>query len=330
MSKEKMTAEQIKKVQDHMKTILKMSSNDREVFIAQTIGDVYDIELPIPEVISAISDIGRAGNRPEDNHVYYLMPEGINKEVFTLDSNCNVIQKKVTPNSRQELDINELVSNDYWICLSDFLSGDHNALQFAADSIDEALNRKEIRSVLDLLSAGAASTGNEFTLDTGKDALDYPKVVEMVRSVAKYGRNLVLITGSDVTTDVMLMDFTANTFRPYGLDNLNIKHIPIEELKVDTDASGQVAVLAANVAYLVAVSDAKQNKPLFFARRKLAPLADMSDSQVLEAKERVIIDTGNMKNVAGVNKYARGKAGYEQFGAVLINKYVVAKFTRTA
>jgi hypothetical protein len=261
--------------------------------------------------------------------VYYLVPVNVDKEVFTLDSNCNVTQEKVTPNSRQELTISPLVSNDYWICLKDFLSGDHNALQLFADSIDEALNRKEISLVLALLDAGAVDTGNEYTLDTGKDALDFPKVVEMARSIAKYGKNLVFITGSNVTTDVMLMDYDANTFRPYGLEALNIKHIPIEDLTVDTDASGQVAVLDPDVAYLVAVSDSKANKPMVVSRRKIEPIADMAGTSMTR-KERVIFDTGNIKNIGSSVKYARGKAGYEEFGAVLINKYVVAKFTRVA
>src|SRR6185295_12754347 len=202
------------------------------------------------------------------------------------------------------------------------------ALRFYADSISEAMDRYEIKNVLALLDAGAEGNSNTFTLDSGKDALDYPKIVEMVRSLAKYGNNFVLITGSDVTTDIMLMDFNANTFRPYGLENLKIKHIAIEDLTVDTNASGQDEVIDSDVAYLVAVSDSKGNRPMLVARRSLSLANDMADTS-MAPKDRIIIDTGNMKNVGAVVKFARGKAGYEEFGAVLINSKTVAKFTRS-
>jgi len=327
MSKEKLTAEQKQKISAHMKSVLNMSSDAREVFIAMTIGDVYDVELPIPEVIEAISRTVRAGNRPEDNHVYYLVPSTIDKKVYTLTSNCNVTQVQVTPNTRTELTFTDLVSPDFWVCLSDFLKGDHDALQFYADSINEAMNRQEIYAVFQLLEAGVTDTSNAFTPDSGDDSLTYPKLVAMIRSLAKYGSSFVLITGANVTTDVMLMDFNANTFRQYGLENLRIKQYPIEDLTVDVNGSGQTDVIDPDVAYLVAVSDSKGNKPVVFARRKLAPLADMADTTII-AKERAIIDTGNMKNIGSTVKFARGKAGYEEYGAVLINKYTIAKFTK--
>jgi hypothetical protein len=325
--KEKLTAEQIKKVQDHMKTILSMSGSDREQFIAMTIGDVYDEELGIPEVIDSIARFARAGNRPEDNHVYYLTPDSIDKKVFILDSNCNVTQAKVTPNTRTELTFAEVTTNDYWVCLKDFLAGDHDALQFYADSISEAMDRYEVKKVLELLDAAATAESKVFALDSGKETFDFPKLVEMARSIAKYGRNLVLISGGNITTDIMLMDYNANTFRAYGLESLNVKHIPVEDLTVDVDASGQASVIDPDVAYLVAVSDSKNNKPLLFARRQLGIALDMADTQSAP-KDRIVIDTGNMKNVGGVNKYARGKAGYGQIGAVMINSKVVAKFSK--
>lgn len=326
--KTKLTAEEQKKVSEHMKSIYKMSGSDRELFIAMTIGDVYDEELPVVPVIEAIATMARAGNRPEDNHVYYLTPDSIDKKVFTLSSNCNVTQAQVTPNSRAELTLVPIVTNDYWICLTDFLKGDHDALAFYAESIGEALDRYEVKNVLALLDAGAVAESNTYTLDSGKDALDYPKVVEMIRSLAKYGSKFVFITGSNVTTDVMLMDFNANTFRQYGLTNLNITHIPVEDWTVDTNGSGQDAIIDADVAYLVAVADSRGRKPILVARRSLSLAADMADTTVV-AKDRIIIDTGNMKNVGSTVTFARGKAGYQEFGAVLLNSKTVAKFTRS-
>lgn len=323
----KFTAEEIQAVQKHMQSIMGMSGGDRETFIAQTIGDVYDYEIPIPKVLEAIVDFKRAGNRPEDNHVYYMTPQDVNKAVFTLTSNCNVTQLQVTPNTRTELSLVPIVTNDYWVCLSDFLSGDHNALEVYADSIAEALDRYEIKNVLALVDAGAVAQSQTFTLDSGKTKLDYLKIVDMVRALAKYGSSFVFITGANVTTDIMTMDFTANTFRQYGLENLKITHIPVEALTVDTNASGQDTVIDADVAYLVAISDAKKNRSIVVARRDVSLAAGMSDTTIT-AKDRLVIDTGNMKNIGSTVKYAKGKAGYEEFGAVLRNAKTVAKFTR--
>ncbi len=325
--KVRLTAEEIKKISDHMKSVMKMSSDAREVFIAMTIGEVYDVELPVPEVIESISRVARAGNRPEDNHVYYLIPTNIDKKVFTLTSNCNVTQVQVTPNTRTELTFTDLVSPDFWVCLKDFLTGDHDALQFYADSINEAMDRQEIYAVLQLLEAGVTDTGNTHTTESGETELTYPVLVNMVRSLAKYGSKFVLISGANVTTDIMLMDFNANTFRQYGLENLRIQLMPIETQTVDVNGSGQEAIIDADTAYLVAVSDSKGNKPVLFARRKVSIAGDMADTTVV-AKERLIFDTGNIKNIGATVKFARGKAGYEEYGAVLINKYTIAKFTK--
>lgn len=322
MSK-KLTQEELAKVQEHMKKAIRLSAGAREEFIAQTIGDVYDVELPIPEVIAAIADVRRAA---VGEHVYYLAPDTITKQVKTLTSDCVVTQTKVTPNTRTELSFTDLISPEFYVCLHDWLKGDHDVLKFYADSISEAMNRQEIYAVLQLIDAGAVAESNVFGFSTGEDALTYPKLVEMVRSVAKYGRNLVFITGANVTTDVMLMDFTANTFRQYGLESLNIKHIPVEELSVEI-AGVPTTVLDADTAYLVAVSDAKANKPVLFARRLLDGI-QAPDTTVDTSKERAVIDTGNMINVASDRKFSKGKAGFEEYGAVLLNDKVIAKYVR--
>ena len=328
MDKTKITAEQLEKVVASMRDVMRMTTETREKFIADTIGAAYDNEVPVPKIIESIAQVKLAGNRPENNHIYYLTPVSIDKKVFTLTSNCNVTQVEVTPNSRVELDLVPIVTNDYWVCLSDFTSGDYDALAVYADAISEALNRYEIKNVMALLDAGAVAESNTFTPDSGDTELDYLKVVDMVRSLAKYGTNFVLITGSNVTTSVLKMDFRANTFREYGLSNLNIKHIPIEDLTVDTNGSGQEEIIDADTAYLVAVSDSMKNRPLLVSRRDLRILTDMGDT-TLESQYRIVIDTGNMKNVGSVVKFARGKAGYEEFGAVLLNSKTVAKFTQS-
>jgi hydroxymethylpyrimidine/phosphomethylpyrimidine kinase len=193
----KLTAEQKKVVAETMKEAKKYRGSERESFIAKTIGDVYDVELPIPEVISAIARTERA---EVGEHVYFLAPTTITKKVNTITSDCEVTQVKVTPNTQTEVTWADLVSEDVYVCLHDWLKADHDVLTFNADAIQEAMDRQEIYSVLQLADAGAVNESNVYTLDSGKTTFDYPKLVEMARSIAKYGRELVLITGGNITT----------------------------------------------------------------------------------------------------------------------------------
>ena len=108
------------------------------------------------------------------------------------------------------------------------------------------------------------------------------------------------------------------------MDNLNITHIPVEELDVDVNGA-TLTVLPSNEAYLVAVSDSKNNKPILFSRRKLDGIQAV-DTTVDTSKERAVIDTGNMINVATNRKFSKGKAGFQEYGAVMLNNKVVAKY----
>jgi hypothetical protein len=202
-----------------------------------------------------------------------------------------------------------------------------SALAFAAEAIGEAMDRVEIKKVLEALDAGAVAEGNVFAPESGDTKLDYPKVVEMYESLSKYGTKFVFVTGSNVTNDVTLMDYVADKNRPYSLQNLNITHIPVLDYTVDVDGSGQEELIDPDVAYLVAVSDAKGRKPILVARRSMAIVGGAADTTVVE-KQRIVIDTGNIKNVGSTVKFAKGKSGYEEFGMVLMNSKVVAKFSK--
>ena len=105
--KVKLTAEQKKVIAEKMIQARSMSDGDRELFIARTIGDVYDVEMPIPEVIESIARVERAD---VGEHVYYLAPTTKTKEVKQITSDCTIAQTKVNPNPRKEVS---------WVCPGD-------------------------------------------------------------------------------------------------------------------------------------------------------------------------------------------------------------------
>jgi len=207
MSKIKLDAGQKKVLAEKMQEARHLAGSERDLFMARTIGDVYDVEIPVPEVIESIANFERA---EVGEHLFFLAPDTITKTVNTIDANCNITQTKVTPNTRTEVTWIDLVSEEVFICLHEWLKADHSVLQFNAEAINEAMDRQEIFTVLALVDAGATAEGKVFTLDSGKTKFDYPKLVEMARSIAKFGRELVLITGGNVTTDIQLLNFDAD------------------------------------------------------------------------------------------------------------------------
>jgi len=301
--KVKLTAEQKAVLKEEMMKAGAMSAADREIFIAKTIGDVYDLELPIPEVISAISRFERIA---VGEHLFYNVPAAITKAVRTITSGCVLTQTKVSPNARTEVSWTDLVSEQVYVCLHDWVKGDHDVLTFNADAIQEAMDRKEIYLVLALAIAGATSESNLYTLRSGETKFVYPDLVDMARSVARYGKDLVLITGGDVTTDIQLLNYDADKNSSVSIFDVVKQHIPIEELSVTINGSA-TTVLAANKAILVAVSDAKKNRSLLVARRQLGQVVQKSDTEYADvAAERIVISTGNTVNVATELMLAKG------------------------
>ncbi len=324
MSKTKLTAEQKKVLAEKMVEVRNLAGSERDLFMARTIGDVYDVELPVPEVIESIANFERA---EVGEHLFFLAPDTITKTVNTIDANCDITQTKVTPNTRTEVLWTDLVSEEVFVCLHEWLKADHNVLRFNAEAIMEAMDRQEIFTVLALVDAGATAEGKAFTLDSGKSTFDYPKLVEMARSIAKFGRELVLITGGNVTTDVQLMNYDADKNQAVSIFDIVSKWIPVEELEVDIDTVTKT-VIDPDLAYLVAVADAKRNRSLLVARRKTEVLSEMADT-TSEPKERVIISSGNGMNVGNLRKYAKGFFGAEEYSATSINDKTYAKFTRS-
>ena len=323
--KEKMTAKEIMEAKKQME-VLAYAPN-REQLIAETIRDVYDPEMPVNDIIEKIGfEIRRAD---VGEHVNYNSPRSNDKKVLELSANCNVSHVKRTPASRTELSFVNAVSEDYYVCIMDLLSGDHNALKEAGEDIIEALNRYELYAVLQLIDAAAVANGNVFTLDSGDTRLNIPKLYAMKKAIRKYGQKLVLVTGTNVTEDVDLLDYNADKNREQSVMSIVDEHIPVESLDVYVGGVSK-DVIDDDVAYLVAVSDSKKNKPGIFARRKMSDsvISKALDTQIVN-KERAIIFTGSNKSVDALDKFALGYAGVQQYGAVIINSNPIAKFTRS-
>lgn len=286
--------------------------------LARLANQPYDAELSVPEVISAVFNVASV-ERGEDFDYFTQDPE--TKVVYTV-SNGSVTQTNVSPDSENELSFSSYDSAEEYVYLDDLLDGKYDPIAVRTDAQQEVLDRLEIKAVCDLLIAGAVAQSNTYAWDSGDTKVTPDKIVEMVRSVAKYGTEVVLITGGNVTTDIMMLDFDYNKQREVTLSKLGVtKHIPLEAFQYTH--SGTQTILDADKAIIVAVSDSKKNKPGYFVRRKMS--GAVLGANVGE-KERLVFQRGPIMQVGASAKSAISIVTYERFGAVLVNAYTVAVF----
>lgn len=277
----------------------------------------YDAELPIPEVISAVANVGSVA-KGEDYEYVVVSPE--TKAVFTI-TNGSINQTNVTPGTFNDLTFNDYESDQYYVYVSKILTSKYDALAVKAKTAMESLDRKEVKDVLDLLIAAAEGQANTFANDSGDAVINFEKIVDMVRSVALYGTKLVLITGATVTTDIILMDYTEDKNREVSVEKAGISQwVKIEGFQYTH--SGTQTVMAVDKALVVATADAMDNRPIHFVRRKVAGIDGAGE------KERVIIATGPAMQVGAALKLAYGLVAFEQYGVVVTNPRCVAVYKK--
>jgi hypothetical protein len=281
--------------------------------LAELANAPYDAELPVPEVISAVFKVASIERGAE--YDYFTIVPTV-KTVQTVVDGA-VTQTNVVPRSHNTLAFSSYESEEDYVYLSALLEAKYDVVSSAGEDHMEALNRLEVKAVCDLLIAGAVSASNVFTLESGDTAVKFAKLVEMVRSIQKYGKKVIAIAGANAYTDLVLMDSTEDKNREVTPAMAGISQvISVEALTFVK--SGTQTVLDADTLILVAVSDSKGNAPGHFVRRKVRSLDGASD------KERVIISAGPLMNVGTNRKSAYATWAFEQFGAVLVNKYTVA------
>lgn len=299
--------------------------------IAQTRGDTgalelaklanmpYDAELPIPDVISKICKVARV-EKGEDYEYFSIGPE--TKTVITI-SNGGVTQANVTPDSTTDLTFNSYNGNAENVYIEKLMEAKYDPIAVKAKAIMEALNRKEVKDVLDVAIASAEGQSQEFTLDSGDTYLDFPKLEEMTRALEKYGTKFALITGSTVSADIRLLNYNSDKNVAVKLADLGIvEWIPMPAFTYTHSTT--MTVLGATKAILIALADSEDERPIHFVRRKIADIVSGGQD-----KERIIVASGPRLAVGSTPKWAYEIAVMEQYGVVQPNPYATAVFTRS-
>ena len=320
-----MNEEKLMKAQEELKAKLQeiavAGPNGNAYELAKLANLPYDAEMPVPEVISEVAKVASV-NKGED---YEYFVQAVETKIVNTISNGSVVQLAVTPGDENDLIFNSYSSDEYYVYVEKLLEAKYDPIATKAEVCMESLNRKEVKDVLDLLIASAEGQSNTFANDSGDSVIDFEKIVDMVRSVAKYGTKLVLISGSDVTTDIVLMDYSEDKNREVTLAKAGVsKWVKIENL-VYTHSTSQT-VFATDKALLVATSDVKGNRPIHFVRRKINSL----DGVGSPTKERVIVAAGPRIQVGSNPKWAYAIVAMEQFGAVVTNPFCVAVYKKAS
>jgi len=279
----------------------------------------YDAELPMADVVGEVATT-KSINKGDD-YKYYVNDPTV-KTVYT-SVGGTVTAVAIVPESLNTLSFSGYKTPNDYIFIDDLLETKYDTIASKVKDQNEGLNRLENKVVLDLAIAAAESKGNTFANDSGDDVIDYEKLVKMVRTMAKFGSKLVLATGSTVTTDLSLMDYSENKNRPVAVESAGIsKWIKVEEFQYVH--SGTKTPLAVDKAVLIATSDAENNRPIHFVRRKTISIGGGGN------KERITFFTGPVDVVDQDKVLGYSVITYENFGAVVVNANAMAVYKKAS
>lgn len=300
--------------------------------LAKIVGSPFDPENAVTDVIGAVYktdtvDIG-------EDYEYFVSDQDTKK--VTVVVNGSVTQTAVTPLTTQDLSFSTRTSEEFLVYIDKLLEGKHDMLAKKRIALTEAMDRIDTYDAIQCIDTAVTNEGNTFTLDTTKEKFDYPKLVEMVRSIARYTQmsssatdsntinsNLVLITGANVTEDILLMDYDSDKNRETTLARAGISRwIPVDGQQVVLTSS-TLNVIDPDVAYLIAPNMNEGRETAHFVRRLVRGLDGAG------AKERISVSRGPLLPEGASPKWAFSVAGMEQTGCVVVNAKPIAKFTRS-
>jgi len=284
--------------------------------VTQLLNEPYDAELSCPDVIAETAETKSI--LPGETAQYYTQSAST-KTVYTV-TNGSITQVNVSPSSPSDLSMAVYESPEDYLYLNDMLTQKYDSLANKAKDQHEALNRLENKTVIALYFAAAEGASNTFANASGDSKIDYAKLVEIVRDLAKYGKNkLVLISGSTVTTDLTLMDYDDNKQREVTVEKAGIsKWIKVENYTY-THSTSQT-VMPTDRALVIATSDAQDNRPALFVRRK------MPTTVGADPRERFTVATGPRTQIGTAVKLAFSLITVESFGAVVTNANCIAAY----
>uniref|UniRef100_A0A6M3JR27 Capsid protein n=1 Tax=viral metagenome TaxID=1070528 RepID=A0A6M3JR27_9ZZZZ len=300
--------------------------------MAKQIGEPLDPRKPYPDIVEAVCVVDTA--EPTD-YVYYHTYLDWTNTVYTITSTGAVTSSNVAPQAATEFTFIDSATPEYYVTINSLASAKEATLARILKGINQTLNMKENKYIIDLGIAAAAALGgdNAQVLTSAQMRFSYNDLIEMILAVVDYGDNYVLLVGSELDQDILLWNWNDNKYHDLlqAFNALNIKKMRMGVGNLAVDSATGVRQLIASRGLLVATST-EMGKPFLFVRRKLndIDLLGAAIKQDGEKPQRLVFVSPNPINASGgTTRYlAVGITGYEQIVAACVNARCVVSFTR--
>jgi hypothetical protein len=296
--------------------------------LAKIIGEPLDPRKPYTDVVDSVAFTDTAD---PNEYVYYHVATSVTNLVYTVTATGAITSSNVSPESPTAFTFIDNVTPEYYVKINELASAKEATLSRVLKLINQTLNMKENKYIMDL---GIASANDSQTLTSGQMRFSYNDLIEMMLGIVDYSDNYVLFVGSEIDQDMLLWDWNDNKYHSTleAFNSLGIKKIRmgVGNLTVDTNAPARQ--LASNRALLVGTST-ELGKPFVFVRKKLNDI-DLLGAAIKQDGEKpqrlVFVSSNPVTPSGGTSRYmAIGVFGYEQIVAALVNPYAVSKFLRS-
>jgi len=289
--------------------------------IAQLIGSPINTQLPVPVEISAIADVLTAQSGEK---VYRFTTLDSTADVVLDVSTGAIVTVKRDGVGDAEMTFKGLNSKLEYVLVDAVLSSpDTDLLSRRRESITRAMDKKEVKLIVDAIIAGDASANNEYfpmldAEDIGSGADIYDLIVAMKHKVEDYGDGYVLLCASNVKEAIDNYDKVKSGTYMNGISlPAKLKELGIEVIKMFgkvsvAEGETEVDIMPTGKMILVAKSSRiTEGKPIKFVRRLISPEIAKLMGATVDGAQRATIVNPTPVNLAGVNYLAYGVYGYE-------------------
>jgi len=294
----------------------------------QLINEPIDPNLKVP--VELVDIVNYNESEPGETVEYFASPAQDREadDLYAADAAGTITYHKIALKTVLPLTFVGLQSKLETILIDEILnSKDQSALAAKKDGIIRAMDKEEVRRILNLCLAVASQ---EVVKASGEDLLDV--IIKMKQKVSNYATDYILLVGSDVMDAIECYDKENVTSFNYKMSimeeiaKLGIKKVVkvIGTVAVSGAVGGDV--LAANKAILIGRdSSLAKGKPITFLRRKFTKeIAELSGAGEGAVRLIDIAKTPQVINAAGANTLGYGVFGYESVIQVLTNYRAVS------
>lgn len=307
--------------------------------VSKLIGEPINYQLPVPVELQEICNIETV--EPGEKVYVYEDVDTDTDYVMAIDADGSIKTIRKTPLGDVTIPLTGLQSKLEYVNVDELLSKpDLKVLGRKKERISHAMDKSEVKAVLDGIIAGGENAADATALDGAKpenadvssvayESGDdiYDLILKAKQEIEDYGDNYVLLTGSKVQNIIDTYDKDFAVSHNYKVDlKSKLTQLGIKEVKIwgkvekgnDAGSTPGEARLLADTRFILVAKNSRvaAGKPITFVRRRIsAEIANLMGADVDRA-QRANIAIPTPVQDAG-NKLAIGVYGYESIAFVI-------------